>query len=153
MKKLARLLVGFILELRILTNRAMTLRSLTLMLGLSGVLIGNVSRGVTTIVSDSYNVTGSGSGFALDTGVNTGINPPATRLTGTAAANLRYISTQPKAASAYTINANKLQVAAAADPGRFVLSADGTTSFNFAPALGTAAASRPTVSFTIFPPG
>ncbi len=39
-----------------------------------------------TIIADNYNVTGSGTGFALNTGVNTGINPPTTRLTGTAAA-------------------------------------------------------------------
>ncbi|HRZ92214.1 MAG TPA: hypothetical protein P5022_04850, partial [Candidatus Paceibacterota bacterium] len=42
------------------------------------------------IVADDYNVTGQGTGFALDAGVNTGINPPATRLTGLAAPNLRY---------------------------------------------------------------
>ena len=34
------------------------------------------------IVADNYNVTGSGTGFALNTGVNSGINPPTTRLTG-----------------------------------------------------------------------
>jgi endonuclease/exonuclease/phosphatase family metal-dependent hydrolase len=92
-----------------------------------------------TIIADNYNVTGSGSGFALASGVNTGINPPTTRLTGSAAANLRYISTGTKVATAYTIT-NKLQVAAAANPGRFVLSADGATPFSFASALGTDAA-------------
>ena len=96
---------------------------------------------VTTIVSDNYNVTGSGSGFALNAGINTGINPPTTRLGGTAAANLRYLNTGTKATSAFTISGNKLQVSSAANPGRFVLSADGTTSFDFGPALGIAAAS------------
>ena len=52
--------------------------------------------GVATVVSDSYNVTASGTGFALNAGVNTGINPPTTRLTGSAAANLRYVNTGTK---------------------------------------------------------
>lgn len=113
----------------------------SLMLGLSSVLVCNVARGVTTIISDNYNVTGSGSGFALNTGINTGINPPTTRLTGTAKANLRYIDTGTKTNTAYTITGNKLQVAAAATPGRFVLSADGVTPFDFGTALGIASAS------------
>ena len=92
------------------------------------------------IVSDNYNITATNSGFALNNGVNTGINPPTTRLTGSVAANLRYINTGTKATSAFTITGNKLQVSAAANPGRFVLSADGTTSFDYATALGTAAA-------------
>src|SRR4051812_22637166 len=94
----------------------------------------------TVLVSDTYTVTGSGSGFALNTGVNTGINPPTTRLTGTMAPNLRYINTGTKATTAYTIGSNKLKVAAAANPGRFVLSANGTTAFDFGPALGATGA-------------
>lgn len=92
------------------------------------------------IVADSYNVTGSGTGFALNAGVNSGINPPTTRLTGTAATNLRYITTTTRAASSFDITSNKLRVTAAASAGRFVLSANGITSFDFAPALGTSAA-------------
>ncbi|MDB6056460.1 MAG: phosphohydrolase [Verrucomicrobiales bacterium] len=92
------------------------------------------------IVSDSYNVTASGTGFSLNTGVNTGINPPTTRLTGTAAANLRYMQTSTKTNSFFTIAGQKLQVAYTDNPGRVVLSADGTTPFNFASALGTTAA-------------
>src|ERR1041384_2080581 len=111
------------------------------LLALSLVLFAASAFAVTTIVSDNYNVTGSGSGFALNTGVNTGINPPTTRLGGSAAANLRYINTGTKATSAFTITGNKLQVSSAANPGRFVLSSDGTTSFDFAPALGIASAS------------
>lgn len=120
----------------------MMFEKLTFMLGLSGVLVCNNSRGVTTIISDTYNVAGSGSGFALNAGINTGINPPTTRLTGTAKANLRYIPTDAsKSSTAYTITGNELQVAATANRGRFVLSADGVNSFDFGPALGISAAS------------
>ena len=97
------------------------------------------------IISDDYNVATSGNGFALNAGVNFGINPPTTRLTGTAATDLRYIYTQvtgtPKLTSAYTITGNKIQVARAANSGRFTLSDDGTTPFDFASALGIAGAS------------
>ncbi len=91
------------------------------------------------IIGDNYNVTPNGTGFALSTGVNAGINPPTTtRLTGTAAANLRYIATATtKSNSAYSISGNKLRVTTAANPGRFSLSSNGTTAFNFAPALGS----------------
>src|ERR1044071_4526999 len=69
-----------------------------------------------TIVADDYNVTGSGTGFALDNGVNSGINPPTTRLTGTAASGMRYIQTATgKAASNFTITGNKQQVAFSAN--------------------------------------
>lgn len=99
------------------------------------------SRGVTTIVSDNFNVSGTGTGFALGSGVNSGINPPTTRLTGSAKANLRYIQTTDKTDDAFWIGSNELRVVAAPSPGRFVLSADGTTSFDFGPALGVAGAS------------
>ena len=109
--------------------------------GLALALLAGVQVQGATIISDNYNVTGSGSGFALGSGINSGINPPTTRLGGSAASGLRYINTGTKATTAYTITGNRLQVDAAPNPGRFVLSADGTSSFNFAPALGTAAAS------------
>ncbi len=93
------------------------------------------------VVQDTYDVTGSGTGFTPGSGVNSGINLPPTRLTGSAASNLRYYPTfTSKAATAYTITGSKLKVAAAANSGRFVLSADGATSYDFAPALGIAAA-------------
>jgi hypothetical protein len=94
------------------------------------------------IVGDSYNVVGSGTGFALNAGVNTGINPPATtRLTGTAAANLRYsLTTTTKVSTAFGITSSKVRVTPAANPGRFSLSADGTTPFNFATSLGATTA-------------
>src|SRR4051794_19696117 len=94
------------------------------------------------IVSDNYNVTGTGTGFALNTGVNSGINPPATRLAGSATANLRYLLTAlTKSNTAFSVTGNKLQVTAAANPGRFSLSADGVTPFDFSSVLGTGAAS------------
>jgi hypothetical protein len=54
----------------------MTFRNYTIVLFLLVTLTGNLSRAVTTIVSDTYNVTATNSGFALNTGINTGINPP-----------------------------------------------------------------------------
>ncbi len=90
-----------------------------------------------TIVADNSDATGSGTGFALDAGVNSDINPPTTRLTGSAAANLRYIQTATgKAATAYSITGGKIQTERSANSGRFTLSADGMTAFDFAPALG-----------------
>src|SRR5689334_3835397 len=83
-----------------------------------------LARGSTVIVSDTYTQATSGSGFALNTGINRGINPPTTRLTGSTTANLRYMNTGTKATTAYTITSNKAQVDAVANPGRFVLSAD-----------------------------
>lgn len=120
-------------------------RSITISLMVA--VLGVLRLSGATIVSDTYNVTGSGSGFALGSGVNSGINPPTTRLTGAAASSLRYINTGTKATSAYTITNNRLQVDAAPNPGRFVLSADGVNSFNFAAALGatTASAANPVV--------
>lgn len=116
-------------------NRALLIISLC-------ALAWNSSPAVTTIVRDTFNVAGSGSGFLLDSGINTGINPPATRLTGTAKANLRYIQTDAgKPSSAYTISGKRIEVTAAGGRGRFVLSADGVNSFDFGSALGTASAS------------
>ena len=107
---------------------------------LCSVAVGGILHASTVLVSDTYTVTGSGSGFALNTGVNTGINPPTTRLTGTMAPNLRYINTGTKATSAYTIGSNKLKVASVLNPGRFTLSANGTAAFDFGPALGVTGA-------------
>jgi hypothetical protein len=50
---------------------------------------------------------------------------------GAAAANLRSLTTTTKAPSAFSIAANKLRAAPATNPGRFVLSANGSTSFDF----------------------
>ncbi len=110
----------------------------TSLLAASLLLMGALASGQ-VIIADDYNVTGNGTGFALDSGVNSGINPPATRLTGTAAGNLRYIQTfTSKGASQFEISSSRLRVTK--DPttsvsGRFTLSANGSTPFDFAPAL------------------
>jgi hypothetical protein len=104
---------------------------------LAAILLARMACGQ-IIVSDNYNVAANGIGFGLNMGVNSGINPPTTRLTGTAVTNLRYIlTTTTKTNTAFSIASNKLRVASAANSGRFSLSADGTTPFNFASALGT----------------
>ncbi len=96
-----------------------------------------VTSAQVVIIADDYNVAGNGTGFGLDTGVNSGINPPVTRLAGSVADNLRYIQTATgKAATAYSVTGNKLEVANAAGSGRFVLSADGVTPYDFSSALG-----------------
>ncbi|MDB6029359.1 MAG: autotransporter-associated beta strand repeat protein [Verrucomicrobiales bacterium] len=107
--------------------------------GLLLLVVANASvRGATTIVSDNYTVTTSGTGFGLNAGVNTGINPPTTRLTGTAAANLRYLQTvTTRPAATYDINNNRVRITGDNSIGRFTLSANGSTPFDFGPALGT----------------
>lgn len=108
---------------------------------LATVLSATLAHGQLLLVSDNYNVTGDGTGFALDTGVNSGINPPTTRLTGSIAADMRYIQTfTGKAATAYSITDNKQHTELSANAGRFTLSADGTTAYDFSSVLGIAAA-------------
>ena len=109
---------------------------------LAGVLLAVLAVGsafgATTIISDNYNVTTTTTGFALDNGVNYGINPPTTRLTGTAAANLRYIQTATgRSAGSYGISSSKLRVTTENTIGRFTLSANGSTPYSFASVLGT----------------
>ena len=118
-------------------------RNLTLLAGLLlAVLAVGSAFGATTIISDNYNVSTTTTGFALDNGVNYGINPPTTRLTGTAAANLRYIQTATgRTASLYGIGSSKLRVQQEGTIGRFTLSANGSTPYSFASVLGTVAAS------------
>lgn len=104
--------------------------------------VGGTAFGQTTIVSDNYNVSTATTGFGLDNGVNYGINPPTTRLGGTAAANLRYIQTgTERSTNRFGINNNQLRVRTENTIGRFTLSANGVNPFNFASALGTAGAS------------
>ena len=87
------------------------------------------ASGATTIISDNYSVTTTTAGFTLNNGVNYGINPPMTRLTGTARANLRYIDTLEggRSADKYGISSNRLRVESGSGIGRFTLSADGET--------------------------
>jgi hypothetical protein len=107
---------------------------------LAAVLAMSTAAQAQLIISDNYNATGSGTGFALGSGANSGINPPTTRLTGSEANGLRYYTTTVtggKATTAYSITGStRLAVAAAANPGRITLSSDGSTPYNFAPALG-----------------
>ncbi|HOX57735.1 MAG TPA: autotransporter-associated beta strand repeat-containing protein [Candidatus Paceibacterota bacterium] len=114
---------------------------------LLAMFVGGTAFGQTNIIiSDTYDVSSSTTGFALNNGVNFGIDPPTTRMTGPAAADLRYIQTATdKPASQYNIPSTKL-IRILADTGsgkigRFTLSANGTTPFNFASALGLAGAS------------
>lgn len=118
-----------------------TTNPIFLLLGASlCLLLTSPAFGQTTVVADDYNVTGGSTGLSPGTGINSGIAPPTTRLTGTAAPDLRYIRTAPKTCDAFGIVENKLEVAPAADPGRFVLSVDGSSSFDFASAVGAAKA-------------
>lgn len=117
--------------------------SFSLIAGVAGALLWPNVPGFaqSTVVADQFNVSGDGTGFRSGSGVNTGIDPAGeTRLEGAAALGLRYISTAPKAEAAFGIVGTRLAVTPAADPGRFVLSSDGATSFDFAPTLGVAAA-------------
>jgi hypothetical protein len=111
---------------------------LALLVSLGGLTLGHTA---TLIINDNYNVIGSGSGFALGSGVNSGINPSPTRLTGITAPNLRYIKTSgAKADSAHTITANKFQIARIpTDSSTISLSASGSGPFDFGPALSTLA--------------
>ncbi len=91
------------------------------------------------VISDNYNAVNVGSGFVLGEGVNSDINPPATRLTGSAADGLRYINRALKVDTAYFIGGDaRLRVNAGAQSGRITLSADGSTPFDFGSALGIA---------------
>jgi autotransporter-associated beta strand protein len=119
------------------------LPALKLLAGLLlAVVTGSPAFAATTIISDTCNVTTDTTGFALNTGVNYGIAPPTTRLTGTAAANLRYLNTADPARSAnlYSIDSNRIKVGSGGNSGRFALGANSTTPFNFASALGTGSA-------------
>jgi hypothetical protein len=89
----------------------MTRKSLFTGIIFTGLLLGVNIRAATTIISDNYNLANVGSDFALGNGVNSGVNPPTTRLTGTTASGLRYIKTAgAKVDSAHLISANKFQV-------------------------------------------
>lgn len=95
--------------------------------------------GAQIIVSDSYDVANSGSGFGLDSGVNSGINPPTTRLTGSEAAGLLYIKMYgTKADSAhYITNNSELAIAPANNFSTLSLSSDGANPYDFGPAINS----------------
>ena len=60
---------------------------------MAGFTLGS-AHGATLIFGDDYNVINNGTGFNANNGVNSGINPPTTRLQGTAAADVRYIKVE-----------------------------------------------------------
>lgn len=100
---------------------------------LAGILFATSAAYGQLIIADDANVGTAGTGFGLNAGVNAGINPPTTRFTGSAAANLRYLQTAlGKSDTAYSVTGNKLQTSFSAGSGRFTLSADGLSAFNFA---------------------
>ncbi|HEU5125526.1 MAG TPA: SUMF1/EgtB/PvdO family nonheme iron enzyme [Verrucomicrobiae bacterium] len=91
------------------------------------------------ILSDSFDVPGNDSpGTGFGTGTAAGVNYQISgRLTGTAASGLRYIQTdKSKPTSSYSIVSNRVQVAAANNPGRFTFTANGTAPQDLGPALG-----------------
>lgn len=102
--------------------------------------------GATTIISDDFTATNVGSGFLLGEGVNSGINPPTTRLTGTVAADLYYVRKGNKLDSGYTIGAtNRCNVGSGLQSGRFTIAQlPGTNAFDFGPSIGTGSASAAT---------
>jgi hypothetical protein len=109
----------------------------SLMKSAAVLLLACVTAQGQTIIADDYNVANVGNGFLLGEGVNSGINPPTTRLTGTAADSLRYITRTAKDPTGFYIGGNaRLRVNSGAQSGRLTLSADGTTPFDFAAALG-----------------
>ncbi len=104
-------------------------------------LAGGTAAGATLIIGDDYNITGSGSGFALGSGVNSGINPPNTRLTGLAGPNLNYYKySGAKLDNRHAITDNKFQVTRGQDPSVITLTA-GTGGYDFSSALRTLNAS------------
>ncbi len=112
-----------------------------------GALLGVASvQSQTIVLSDNYTTTTNLTGFALGTGVNAGINPPTTRITGTSAANLRYIqvATTPsmRTASKYGLNSSMIRVQTENSIGRFTLSANGATPFDFGPSVGATYATQ-----------
>ncbi len=118
-----------------------TLRRLVFTSVLTALISGSNSQGI-TIISDNYNTTGSGTGFNLGSGINSGINPPTTRLTGSSASGLRYLATDTsKTNTAYSIASNRASISSQANPGRYVLSSNGSSPFDFGPYLGVSAAS------------
>ena len=106
------------------------------------------ARGATLIMSDNFDVVNSGTGFALNTGVNTGINPPtSTRLVGSVVAAARYNKVEGArgAANHFITNAvpatapGKMFVGFGTTQSRITFTNSGTLT-DFGPALFTSAA-------------
>ncbi|HEY4415651.1 MAG TPA: SUMF1/EgtB/PvdO family nonheme iron enzyme, partial [Verrucomicrobiae bacterium] len=109
-----------------------------LSLTLNGVSVTNPpSTNEVVLLRDSYDVAGSGSGFALGSGANSGINPQTTRLTGSAAANLFYLKAygaKPDSCH-YITNDDKLVVALSSVDYSTLSLSSGSGAYDFGPAL------------------
>lgn len=107
-------------------------------------LLGASAFGNTVVISDTFNIGGDSTttGFVVNEGVNQGINPPTTRLTGTAKDNLKYFRTflTGKPDTSFWIDGNKLRVNVGSLSGRASYTVDGTTAFDFGPSLGVSSA-------------
>ena len=113
----------------------------TLLAGLLLAALADYSAfGATTIISDNYTAVNVNSGFLLGEGLNSAINPPtSTRLTGTVAANLRYLKTGNKNTTVHDSQQQRERVVGS-PIGALYPSADGTNPFDFATALGAGTA-------------
>src|SRR5688572_32378532 len=68
------------------------------------VFAGNPALADTLIIQDKYDVAGDGTGFAPNTGVNSGIASSKTRLAGSAVAGVQYLPAfTNKPAAAYSV--------------------------------------------------
>ena len=118
------------------------MKRVTSLLAALSVALATSTFGATVIISDNCSVSGGDSttnGFNLGEGINTGINPPTTRLTGTLATNLHYVRRAAKQESAYSISGNKINITQGAQAGRFTFGNDASTNaFDFASTLGVA---------------
>ena len=121
----------------------MNTRNLIPLAGLLLTVFGwQAASAATQIIGDTYDVTGSGSGFTLGSGLNSGINPPTTRLTGTAKEGLRYIKVAgSRADTTFTVTGGKFDVVRDASQTATVALSTGTSAFDFSSALGTLGAS------------
>ncbi len=104
-----------------------------------GVALSSTALQGQVIFADHFNVTGSGTGFGANSGVNTDI---ASRTTGSAATGLTYIKSSgiTRGDGTFSVANDKLQVGLGSASGRFTLSANGSSPFDFASALGVAGA-------------
>ena len=135
-------------HLKLETNAYRTMKTKTVstsfwMALLLTTLMASAGFGQTTVVSDNCTATNVGSGFGFDNGVNSGINPPNTnRITGTVASTLRYLQTATaRPTTEYTINNNRMRVTTDNSIGRYTISGNGATPFDFGPAVGASYAS------------
>jgi hypothetical protein len=115
----------------------------TLGVGLITLAVAWEIHAADTIVADNFNVVGAGTGFGLDTGINSGIGSGKTRLVGIAADGLHYIHTGgTRSLSCFDIDRNRLRIKEGGKPFRFTLSANGKAPFDFGPALRSDYASK-----------